>query len=666
MGVTSGRISAVAVSPLNPRVVLVGGATGGVWRSTDGGASFTPVSDDHVDLSVGSIAFAPSNPTIVYTGMGDVAGGYMGTGVLKSVNGGQSWTRISGPSLPAPGLISNILVELSDPNRVYLTQNSYRASTGEGEVFASGFFVSEDGGRTWHKTFTGLTTDLVHHPTNPNTLYLSAATTFAENPPSAGVYKSDDGGLTWHVIYTAPYLRAVDIKLAVTPAEPESLFVLTGGKVNDNSAVTLLSSQDSGTNWTETPLRNIDLGQFGYNSYIAVDPTNSKTIYVGTRDLYKSTNGGVGWTNLTRNWHPSADGYGFFPEEATAHSDQHVLVFGGDNPGTIYIGNDGGLSKSIDGGQSFESLNATLSLTQFNSISVHPTNPNWSCGGTQDNGALVRNNLVTQWTEFVSGDSGSCLINPFNPSIVYSSYVFGTIFRYRNNGSVYDAQIANAGTFSEPDDSPRIGFYPAFGLDPTNGWLLFGTWRLYTSTDQGNSWKLAPNPMDLTRGFTSFGGDVISTIAVDPRDSKVIFTGSAQGRVMVTTTGGNQWKDISKGLPKRFVTNIRVDPNGTAYLTVSGFGSGHVFRSLDQGTHWTDLSATLRNIPANSILIDPLSSNTLYVGTDIGVFRSIDAGQTWHSFNRGMPPVIVTGFSAQNSGAIQVATYGRGAYELTR
>ena len=149
MGATSGRISAIAVSPSDPQIVLVGGATGGIWRSTDGGKTFTPVSDDHVDLAVGSLAFAPSNPSIVYAGMGDTAGGYMGTGVLKSTDAGQSWHRISGPGLPAPGTISDIVVDRADAERVYVTQYSYRADTGQGEVYASGFFfrktVESDG-----------------------------------------------------------------------------------------------------------------------------------------------------------------------------------------------------------------------------------------------------------------------------------------------------------------------------------------------------------------------------------------------------------------------------------------------------------------------------------------------------------------------------------------
>jgi photosystem II stability/assembly factor-like uncharacterized protein len=668
MGVTSGRVGCIAVSPVDPQIVLIGGATGGLWRSTNGGNNFVPVSDDQVDLAVGSLAFAPSNPSIVYAGMGDAAAGYMGTGVLKSLNGGQSWRRISGPSLPAPGLIANLVVEPTNSDRVYITQYTYRPATGEGEVYASGFFLSTDGGANWQRTLSGLPTDLVHHPTNPNTLYIAMETMFSNVAPSAGVYKSVDGGTTWQLIFAPAYLQAVDIRLAVSQSEPDRLYVLTGGIVSDALTVNLLISKDAGSTWTNLGQSDIDFGQFGYNSYVAVDPSDPQTIYIGTRDLFKSTNGGLDWVNLTRNWTKFSNGYGFNPEAATSHSDQHAIAFVPSSPGVIYIGNDGGLSRSQDGGETFQSLNNDLSLTQFNSVTMHPTEVERSCGGTQDNGALVRSVPIDSWREFISGDSGGCLMNPLDPSVIYSGYIYGTLYRFRNNGEVFDSQIASEATFLESPRTPRIGFYPAFTVDSRTGDLYFGTWRVFASSDRGNNWQLTSSSTDdLTKGETKFGRDVLSAIAIDPKDSSILFTGSAQGRVMMSRNKGASWKDVTNTLPKRFVTSIRVDPAtaGKVYVTLSGFGSGHVFRSLDSGAHWTDISPSLPNIPVNSLLIDPVNNTTLYSGTDVGVFRSVNGGP-WHTFNRGMPPVIVTGFSAQSNGALQAATYGRGAYELVR
>jgi photosystem II stability/assembly factor-like uncharacterized protein len=672
MGVTSGRVSAIAVSPANPRVVLVGGATGGIWRSTDSGDTFAPVSDNQVDLAVGSLAFAPSNPSIVYAGMGDTAGGYMGTGVLKSLDGGQSWFLVSDHTLPAPGTISDIVVDRADPERVYLTQYSYRAVNGQGEVYASGFFFSEDGGRSWTKTFTGLPRDLVAHPTEPRTLYLSMSSTFSQVTPSAGVYKSTDGGENWDVIFTPAFLDATEAKVAVTPAEPETIYVYAGLVLKDSAQVSVHVSRDGGRNWSDLGHGEVDIGQLGYNSYISVNPTDGRKVYIGTRDLYKSTDGGVTWANLTQNWRKFATAYEFFPDQALAHSDQHVLSFSPADPNVIYIGNDGGVSRSRDGGESFESLNATLGLTQFNSITLHPSDADTSCGGTQDNGVLVRSPGLARWSEFESGDSGRCLMDPRDPRTIYSSYVYGSVFRFRNNGGALDggvSTIATEATFQEPkpEDGARIGFYPAFAIDPSNGYLYFGTWRLFVSKDQGNLWTRTAGVTDLTKGETDYGSDVLTAIGIGPAGSNVIYTGSAQGRLMLSKTAGKTWKDTG-GIPRRFITSIVVSPSDAAkaYVTVSGFGSGHVFRTTDSGAKWDDISQKLCNIPVNALLIDPLSAETLYAGTDIGVFRSTDDGTSWVRFNNGLPPVIVTGFSAQPSGTIQASTYGRGVYQLDR
>ncbi|MEK6278949.1 MAG: hypothetical protein AABN95_01200 [Acidobacteriota bacterium] len=671
MGVTTGRVNAIAISPANPQFVLVGGATGGIWRSTDGGTTFVPVSDNHVDLAVGSLAFAPSNPSVVYAGMGDPAGGYMGTGVLKSLDAGQTWARVSDHTLPAPGTINDIVVDSEDSERVYLTQYSFRASTGAGEVYASGFFLSEDGGRQWRRTFTGLPRDLVAHATQPRTLYLCMSDTFSDTPPSAGIYKSTDGGESWQVIFTPSFLVATEAKLAVTPADSQLIYAYAGVVKKNSAEVSVHVSRDGGKHWTDLGHGDVDIGQLGYNSYISVDPTDGRKVYIGTRDLYKSTNGGVTWSNLTRNWHKFSMKYEFSPEEASTHSDQHVLAFSPTNPNLIYIGNDGGLSRSQNGGESFESLNATLGLTQFNSVTLHPSDATTSCGGTQDNGVLVRG-LGTRWSEFESGDSGRCLIKPNDPSTIYSSYVFGRVFRFHHNGEGVPGvitTIATEATFQEPEpeDGARIGFYPAFAIDPSSGDLYFGTWRLFVSRDEGRSWQATAGIKDLTVGETRFGADVLSAIGIGPAGSGVIYTGSAQGRVMLSRNGGRTWSEV-RGLPRRFITSIVISASDAAraYITVSGFGSGHIFRTTDRGENWTNISSGLPNVPANALLIDPLDPRTLYVGTDIGVYRSDDDGVGWVKFNNGLPPVIVTGFSAQQNGLIQVATYGRGVYQLER
>jgi hypothetical protein len=295
---------------------------------------------------------------------------------------------------------------------------------------------------------------------------------------------------------------------------------------------------------------------------------------------------------------------------------------------------------------------------------MHPSNPSISFGGSQDNGTQRR--VDSNWQEIFSGDGGHSVINPLNPRMVFITYTRGDIFRYVDDGLTLDLQVASNATFGEFFESPRIGFYPPFVGNGTGTALYFGSWRLFISTDLGNSWFPAAGSLDLTKGVNEIGRDVLSAIAVSRSNPSVIYTGSVQGRAMRSTNGGQSWTDVTSGLPDRSITSITVDPTNPslAYLTVSGFNSGHVFRTTNGATTWTDISGSLPNIPANAMLVDPSDSNTIYLGTDIGIFRSTTRGDSWRSFNRGLPPVVIHGFSSNSSGAIQAATYGRGAYEL--
>jgi photosystem II stability/assembly factor-like uncharacterized protein len=647
-GLTSGRINAIAVSPSNPQLILIGAATGGIWRSTDGGATFSPTTDNQVDLSVGSIAFAPSDNSIVYAGMGDKASNYFGSGVLKSTDGGQTWARISNATLPSPGRVSQIQVDSANPNRVYVAQYSNRQGNGS---FASGFYYSTDGGVSWTKTASGLARDLVKHPTQPNTLYLGMARVDGTVPTTGGILKSDNGGQTWTRIHTAPFTTTANIKIAVTPAAPQSIYVLSGSTAPAGARLEV--SANEGGMWTNQG-SNFDIGQLSYNFYLFVHPANPNIIFVGTRDLWRSTNGGVNFTNITNNF--SLTG-AYNPFVSRAHPDQHHFYISQSDPNLIYLANDGGFYKSTDGAGTFQSLNASLSLTMFTGLDLHPTDPARTYGGTQDNGNQRRRGGAT-WQEFISGDGGQIVIDPVDPSIVYSTYIRHYADRWRNNTDLYDGEIGSPAVFG----NDPVAFYPPFVGNGVNSNLYFGTNRLYISTNRGTNWTPPAGTQDLTFG----NGDVLSAIAVSKSDLNVIYTGSAQGRAMVSTTGGTSFAQITNGLPPRFIKSIVVSPSNpnVAYLTVSGFDSGHVFKTTNAGANWTDISGNLPNIPTNTLEIDPRNPNTLYVGTDIGVFRSTTDGGTWETFNNGMPPVIISELEISASGLLQAATYGRGMYQI--
>jgi photosystem II stability/assembly factor-like uncharacterized protein len=663
-GPTSGRINSIAVSPANSHIVLLGTSTGGIWRSTDGGASFTPVSDDQADLEVGYLAFSKSAPSIAYAGMGDTKLGYLGSGVLKSTDEGATWVRVSNNTLPSPGSIARLEVDPANPNRLYVAQYSVVSGS---KVISGGLYLSTDGGVNWTKILAGAARDVILDPSNSRNVYAGLSLIDPGADPAFGLYHSTDGGGTWANVFTAQYdlSKRRDIKVAMSPADPRRISVYYGGFVGGNVEAHMTVSSDGGATWSDHFLWTVDLGQLGYNTYLFADPRDALTLYLGSRDIYKSTDGGDTWTNMTWNFYDSGQGFVYAPGGSKTHTDQHALAFSPD-PNELYAGNDGGVSKTTDGGATFQSLNAGLTLSQFVGISLHPTDPAISYGGTQDNGSQQRTGDSQSWREIVAGDGGHTVIDPLDPSVVFMTYVRGDIYRLTGNAQTIDAQIGWNGAFDEPDDSARIAFYPPFVSNGVDGTLYFGTWRLFISTDLGNSWFAPAGFADLTKGSTGTTPDVLSAIAVARSNTNVIYTGSSEGRAMVSTNGGRIWSDVTQGLPNRSITSITVDPSNaaTAYVTVSSFGSGHVFKTTNTGDSWTDISGTLPDIPANCLLFDPVDHNTLYLGTDIGVFRSTASGANWRGFNKGMPPVVVHEFASQQSGLIQVATYGRGAYEL--
>jgi subtilisin-like proprotein convertase family protein len=521
---------------------------------------------------------------------------------------------------------------------------------------ASGFWVSNDGGVNWQRTLGGVATDLVIHPTQSNTIYAGFPfIASGQQTVPGGVFKSTNGGMNWTPIYVG-HIGTNTIKLAVSAAAPQWIYMLSGVNVNNTSEAIVEISPDGGTNWN---LRGnaFDKGQIPYNCYLVAHPTNPNVLLVGTRDIWASNDAGATYFNITRNFNLSGN-YNPPAFGATSHPDQHHAYISPSNPNVVYIANDGGLSRSTDSAATFQSLNATLGLTMFTSIDLHPTNGAISYGGTQDNGSQKRTGN-SSWQEFSAGDGGQTVIDALDPSIVFSTYITHTINRHANNATGNPQTVGSANTFG----NDRVAFYPPLDGNGVNSNLYFGTYRLWISTNRGDTWTAPGGTTDLTNG----GNATLSAIGVGKSNINTIYTGSSDGKLSVSTNGGTNWTNRSAGLPNRFIKSIAVHPNDSsvAYVTVSGFDSGHVFKTTNAGASWTDISGNLPNIPTNTLLIDINSPTTLYVGTDVGVFRSTTDGNNWETFNTGMPPVIISELDMQTSGLIQAATYGRGAYQMT-
>lgn len=639
---TSGRVNTIAVSPLNPQIVIVGAGTGGIWRSSDGGDTFVPVATEHIDLTVGSITFAPSSPSVVYAGMGDpYQPGYMvqfGSGILKSIDAGESWTRINNQTFPAPARVARVIVDPANPDRVYAAVRSFRV--GNDSAFG-GVYVSADGGVNWASALSFSTTgvDLAISFENPRVFFFGG---------SGGLYRSTTGSAPWQRLFDTAFGPGSGAHVAMAPSEPRTVYV----SLKDATNFRILVSKDGGTTWSERPVPPTEFfAKTDFPAYLAVDPADANTVYAGGLHLWKSVDGATSWTNLTRAVAAAS------PAGPGPHVDERGIGFGPTAPHVVYFGNDGGLYKSTTGGRTFEPLNRTLSLAQFFAIAVHPADDSLLFGGTQDNGAQRMLPNSVEWEVLDRGDVGQIVVDAVDSNYVYFAGNFGFgVKRRRDRGLTLDRIISSA-------ISDAVVLMPALASSRA-GTLYFGTWRLWSSANRGDTWTTATT--DLTKGRDV--GDAIKVITVSRSDPSVLYTGSYQGRVMLTRNDGVSWNDITGTLPNRAITSIVTDiPSATsAFLTVSGFGTGHVFATTTAGASWTDISGNLPDIPVNSLLVDPNDPNTLYVGTDIGVFRSTSLGNVWNAFSDGLPAgAIVTAFAARPGGAIRLATYGRGAYELT-
>ncbi len=669
----SGRVKAIVVDKRNSDVVYAGTAQGGVWKTSDGGASWLPLTDNQASLAIGALALDPNNPDIVYAGTGEPSSGldnYYGAGILKSTNGGQSWVRLGADVFGGMG-ISKIVIDPANSNVVYVASGV----TGVEGVATPlrGIFKSNDGGQSWMGLLTcgdcKGASDLV---VVGNTLFAGVT--------GAGVYRSQDGGSQWTLLTNNIPNRQSDnvgrVMLDVSPTNPNLVYTSIHLIVpNQYDGAAIFRTTDGGNNWAQVKagaeLYNFCGSQCWYSHEIAVDPTNPNRILLGGMADYSgqppnffirrvivrvdATNNSL--TDLSPNT----------KIDNSLHPDMHVITFDPNNPQVIWAGNDGGVFRSSDGGQTWQARNNGLATLQFTGFAVDPTNDRIVQGGMQDNNKAFTTNggATLGWTAVDRGDGGNALIDSFNPNIWYGTR-YGKSFQRNDQGSAFtgDWEYLVDG-ISQQD---RALFYVPIAADPsTQGVFYFGTFRLYRSSDRGNNWSSISD--DLAGEQAE-----LSAIAVAPNDAKTIYVGASRGKVQVTTNTGGQWQDVTQqNLPGRYVSSIAVSPTNakTAYLAFNGFNthtpatSGHIFKTIDGGAIWSDISSNLPDVPVLSILLDKTKAGTIYLGTDTGVFRSNDDGASWIPFNNGMPNVAVVGLAQNSAGtALFAATHGRSIFRV--
>lgn len=639
-----GRITDIEISPENDQVIYLGAATGGVLLSINGGQTWQNLFTGMPVISVGDIAVDPSNPNTVWCGTGEANSSsfsFLGNGIYRSDDGGFSWQH---KGLIRSAYIGRVIVDYSNSNRVFAASCGNLFSAND----ERGIYRTTDGGNNWQRvlflTDSTSAVDLVQHPTNPNILYacmwerVRGLTYRRSFGYSSGIYKTTDAGNTWTKLTNGlPNGQVGRIGIDISRNYPDILYAvfdLPGEQVG------VYKTTNGGATWNETNDGYLQgmMSNFGwYFGQIRIDPTNPQNVFVMGVPLYYSNDGGTTWQ-----------------ESGNMHVDHHAMCFS--STGQIFEGNDGGLYKSSNGGQSWTKIN-NLGLTQFYAIDIDNLNPEVLIGGTQDNNTIITHTGATDdWFPILGGDGMYCLIDYTNPDILYAEYQYGNLYRSEDRGM-------SMGYISYPMSGDRVYWSAPLVMHPEfPQTLYFGTYRVWKTNNKGDNWT--PLSGDLTGGLNN-AFSTLSTMDVSALDPSIIVTGSCDGRVNISKNGGFTWSDISAGLPERWITKVKTDPNdvNTIYVTLSGFrweeAYSHVYKSTDLGETWQNIGNGLPEIPVNDLVIDPLTPGRLIVGTDAGVYATPNDGAEWYWIWNDLPAVPVCALKIHQPDRTVVAgTYG--------
>jgi photosystem II stability/assembly factor-like uncharacterized protein len=645
----SGRVAAIAVNSSNPKNIYLGGAQGGVWKTIDGGLTWTPLTDSQPSLAIGALTISPDGKTL-YAGTGEPnqsGDSYFGAGLMKSSDGGRSWTLL-GSSAFNRAAISGIIVSQSNPSKLIVSTTLGSCCRGAYSYSVSaglGVFLSSDGGASWTRVLpspatVGIST-LVVDPTNPNIIW---AGDFA-----GSTWRSADGGSSWtqSLHYTQTSLQG-RVALAMSPASGSTLFVAfsnsTGGFIGlfqyqyPNAQGTALRNPPNviAFNRVYSICGRAGHTQCDYDLVLGVDPSNANIIYIGGVELYRSSDGGQTWTDLG----------GF--STGSLHPDHHALAFSPSDSSTIFVGNDGGLWTSSNRGTTWTDLNSGLSLTQFYSIAVSPFANNVIIGGTQDNGC-VRYSGSASWPQLVVGDGGWTGFEASNSNIMYCMYT-GLNFQKSVDGG---ATWSNATTGINLKDKSL--FIAPLSHPAVSCLIYIGGTHLYKTTDCASTWS------DVSGA--AFGSGATIT-ALSAAGSNIVYVGTDGGNVFFSQDGGRSWQTVySTGQTYSPISSIAVDPTTStiAYFSVAASG---VQKASFQNGAWQVAQLVAPTGSTNVIRINP-SNGWLYAGTDVGAYYSSDGGASWALVGLGLPNVAVFDIVITTSGQVVAATHGRGAWSIT-
>lgn len=684
---TSGRISDIAVHPQKRHVYFVAVASGGVWKTENNGTTWKPVFDGEGSYSIGCVTIDPNNPFVVWVGTGEnnsQRSVSYGDGVYKSLDGGKSWKNLG---LKNSEHIGKIVVDPRNSQVVYVAVQGPLWNAGGDR----GLYKTKDGGKTWNKVLeisenTGLS-DLVYDPRNPDVLYAAAyqrrrrVWTLINGGPESAIYKSTDAGQNWRKIEAGlPKEDIGRIGLAISPANPDVLYAIIEAA---NKAGGFFRSTDRGENWKK--MSDYVSGSPQYYQELVPDPQNVDRVYSNDTWLQITNDGGKTFKRVGEKY---------------KHVDNHSLWIDPDETDYLLAGCDGGIYESYDRGATWH-FKANLPITQFYRVSVDNDFPFYNIyGGTQDNFTLGGPSRTTNvqgitnrdWFVTLGGDGFETVVDPEDPNILYSQFQYGGLIRFDKRSGEQLFIRPQPGK----DQTPlRWNWDSALIISPhSHTRIYFAAQKIFRSDDRGNSWT-AISP-DLTRQLdrnqlkvmgkvqkidavaknrsTSFFGTIVS-LDESPLQEGLLYAGTDDGLIQVTEDGGQNWRKTGKfqGVPNLpYVSDVLTSQHdaNTVYAAFDTHKDGdfkpYLLKSTNRGKSWTSIAG---NLPERgtlyTIVEDHDKQNLLFVGTEFGVFFTIDGGKNWAQLKGGMPVIAVRDLDIQKSkNDLVAATFGRGFYVL--
>jgi hypothetical protein len=661
-----GRSLSLAFHSQDTGTIFMGAASGGLWKSTTGGLganAWTRIETGYPSNAVSWISIDSANPNIMYIGTGEnygyqyslngvnirVTRGMYGIGILKTTNGGTTWTKSLDWSYNNQRGVWRVIFNPRNRNVIY-------AATSEG------VWKTNNAGGNWSQILNyQMAMDLEIHAADTSTVYVSIGNLSTDIPnANVGIYKSTNSGANWTKL-TGGLPATWSGKATIEIYKGNQNFIYASIANDITTYVGYYSSTDAGASWT---LKNTSLAispQGWYNNAHLVKSDNPSAILVGTIDANKSTNGGTtfavksNWSAWVTGATPPGDPES--PSSNFAHADHHEFFSNPLDPNKIYFITDGGLYRSNDFGETYYSCNGGYVTTQFYNGFVNSYQDSiWCLGGLQDNRSVFYQG-TTAWYKTFVGDGMWCGVNSQNDNICYTEYTYGDINKSNNRGvSWSDISPPGAG------NQNNYCFAAPYLVCRSNSNVMYaaGT-SVYKSTTGGGGWV---NSGALNGKALSIDASATST---DTVYVGVIPPSAGQPATIYRSTNGTTFTNISNTqLPSRYPTDLHVNPNNAAdvYVTMGGFGSGHVYRSSDAGVTWINISGNLPDVPHQSIVIDPLYPQNIYVGNDLGVYVSTNGGANWYEFRTGMPYALVFDLTiVYPSRNIRATTHGNGIYE---